>query len=178
MQRALLFLTAICLFSLPLAAQTVPSAKTILDEAYATAAKEKKNVFIIFHSSWCGWCRKLDTAMNDASCKKYFQDNYVVRHLVVMEEDKSLENAGADEVMAKYKGNNQGVPFFIILDKKGNLIGDSKGPDGKNIGCPATDGEIAVFLEVLKKTSKLKATELAAIETRFRKNRPQQAASR
>src|SRR5262245_46462193 len=68
----------------PTSTSTAPSAETILKEAYQRAAKEKKNVMIIFHASWCGWCHKMDTAMNDVACKKFFTDNYVVEHLTVL----------------------------------------------------------------------------------------------
>ena len=35
-------------------------ASTILKDAYKQAKIEKKNVFVIFHASWCGWCKKMD----------------------------------------------------------------------------------------------------------------------
>lgn len=59
-------------------AQSAKPASEILDAAYKTAAKEKKNVFVIFHASWCVWCHKMDTAMNDASVKAFFDKNYVI----------------------------------------------------------------------------------------------------
>ncbi|HQV55912.1 MAG TPA: thioredoxin family protein, partial [Chitinophagaceae bacterium] len=67
------------------AQEPVQTTKQILNEAYALAAKENKKVFIMFHASWCGWCHKMDKSMNDESCKKYFDDNFVIRHLVVNE---------------------------------------------------------------------------------------------
>lgn len=44
------------------------SATEILNEANSRAAKENKNVFVIFHASWCGWYQKMDSAMNDPAC--------------------------------------------------------------------------------------------------------------
>lgn len=179
MKLYLLLLAAIPLFtSVAEAQQPTPSAETVLKEACTQAAKEKKNVFIMFHASWCGWCHKMDTAMNDASCKKFFQDNYVIRHLTVMEPKgkEHLENPGAEEMLAKYKGDQQGIPYFLIFDAKGNLIADSKirtdtDTVGKNMGCPATDEEVAAFIALLKKTSRLKEPQLAVIESRFRRNK-------
>ena len=158
---------------------TAPSADNIMKEAYAQAAKEHKNVLIMFHASWCGWCHKMDNSINDPSCKKYFEDNYVIRHLVVDESDnkKNLENPGASEMRDKYHGNGQGIPFWLIFDKNGELLSDSKmrtageGPEGgTNTGCPAAQEEVAFFIKVLKETSKLKEVELAIISARFRKN--------
>jgi len=162
-----------------LQAQSPPSAEAVLKEATAIAAREHKNVFILFHASWCGWCHKMDTAMNDKSMKKYFTDQYVIRHLVVYESDekKKLENPGAVDLLTKYKGNDQGIPYWLIFDKDGKLLADSKiRPEGggletgDNTGCPANEQEVEHFVKVLKQTSSLKEAELTAIRKRFRQN--------
>lgn len=159
--------------------QQPESANEILKQAYSVAAKEKKNVLVIFHASWCGWCKKMDTAMNDQSVKKFFTDSYEIRHLVVYESKgkESLENPGALDLLKKYKGEDQGIPYWFIFDKDGKLLADSKlRPEGggletgENTGCPASEKEVAYFLKVLKKTSFLKETELAIIQKRFRAN--------
>ena len=160
-------------------AQAPATADDILKEAYTVAAKEKKNVFILFHASWCGWCHKMDTAMNDNSVKKFFTDNYVIRHLVVYESKgkENLENPGALDLLKKYKGDKQGIPYWLIFDKNGKLLADSKlRPEdggletGDNTGCPASEKEVAHFIKVLKQTSPLKDAALSVIEKRFREN--------
>ena len=99
------------------------TAEVIVKEALAEAAKTHKNVFIIFHASWCGWCHKMDAAMNDGKLKSFFVNNYVVVHLTVDEskDKKELENPGAVELLKKYHGDQQGIPYWFILDAKGNL---------------------------------------------------------
>jgi len=161
-------------------AQSSPAtADVILKEACQVAAKEKKNVFVMFHASWCGWCHKMDTSMNDPACKKLFDDNYVIRHLVVdeLKNKKDLENPGANELRKKYFGDGEGIPFWLVFDKEGKLLADSKmraegdGPEkGQNTGCPATEEEVAYFIGMLEKTSRLNAAELAIIKIRFRRN--------
>jgi thioredoxin-related protein len=152
-------------------AQQPPSADEVLKEASQVAAKEKKNVFIIFHASWCGWCHRMDSIMNNAACKKFFDDNYVVRHLVVFESDgkKNLENPGAEDLLKKYKSEKQGIPFWLVYDAKGNLLADSQLKPGENSGCPATQPEVDYFVSVLKKTSPLKDDQLAVIAKNFLK---------
>src|SRR6188474_3721732 len=88
-----LFISATLLF-----AQKAPaSAEEILKEAFATAQKKDKKVLIIFHASWCSWCHKMDTSLNDVSVKKFFDENFVIRHLVVFDSKgkENLENPGA-----------------------------------------------------------------------------------
>ena len=162
-------------------AQPAPSsADEILKEAFKQATKEKKNVFIIFHASWCVWCHRMDSSMNDPACKSFFDDNYIIRHMVVDEskDKKELENPGADELRNKYGGKDQGIPYWLIFDANGNLLinsrmkSDNANPDasGDNTGCPATAKEVEYFIEVLKKTSQLSDAQEATIIKRFREN--------
>lgn len=162
----------------PMMAQKAPASGKIMEAAYKQAKKEKKNVIVIFHASWCGWCKKMDTAMNDKICKSFFDDNYVTVHLTVDEKNKNLENPGADVFRKKYHGEEAGLPFWLIMDKEGTLLGDSfirkEGQSldtpGENIGCPAADNEVAAFCALLKKTSKITDDELLIIGERFKKN--------
>lgn len=161
------------------AQQPPPSASDILKEASLIAARENKKVFVMFHASWCGWCKRMDKSMDDDVCKKFFNDNYVVRHLVVDEakDKKNLENPGAAELRTKYNGDGQGIPFWLVFDKDGKLLADSKmrkedeGPEkGDNTGCPASEKEVAYFVSVLRKTSSLNEDQLEIIRKRFREN--------
>lgn len=173
-------LTFVLFFSTIHAQKTPLSADQIMQEAMQKAASEKKNIIIIFHASWCGWCHKMDSSINDKSCSQFFNDNYVIRHLVVDEskDKKTLENPGAAELRKKYHGDGEGIPFWLIFDKNGDLLADSQirpegaGLDtrGDNVGCPAEEKEVEHFINVLKNTSHINATEEAAIQKRFRQN--------
>ena len=145
------------------------SAETILKNALEIAKKENKNVFVMFHASWCGWCKKMDKGMNDDACQSFFNDNYVVEHLTVKESpnNKHLENAGAEELLTKHKGEKSGIPFWLVFDANGALLVDSFDNNGQNLGCPASKEEVAVFIEKLKKTSHLKQNELDIIAKVF-----------
>jgi thioredoxin-related protein len=158
------------------AQQTPVSANDILQSAFSTAAKENKNVIVIFHASWCVWCHKMDTAIYSKECAKLFNDHYVIVHLTVKESEanRKMENPGGEELLAKYHGDTGGIPYWVILDKNGNVLADSRMPDatkpgsaGSNIGCPVKKEEVDYFMGLLKKTSSLKAEELAVIKKRF-----------
>jgi len=100
--------------------------------------------------------------MNDIAVKTFFDDNFIIRHLVVYEskEKKNLENPGAIELLTKYHGNDDGIPYWLIFDKNGNLLADSQiRPPGAGY-----------FITVLRNTTTLNAQQLALIKERFRKN--------
>ncbi len=185
MKRTIFAITALLLFNTVLFAQqtTPPSADQVLAEATKQAKKENKSVFVIFHASWCGWCHKMDDSMNDPAVKAYFDQNYVVKHLTVLESKgkENLENPGAADLLKKYNSDGFGIPVWFIFDKNGKLLADSHiRPEGTGfevkgtgiIGCPAAKEEVAEFIKALKKSSSLKENELAAIATRFSKNNP------
>ena len=179
MKSILLFIGAVSIANIALSQRAPASAEEIMKDAYTVAKKENKKVMLIFHASWCGWCHKMDTSLNDASIKKYFDDNFVIRHLVVFESKgkENLENPGALEMLTKYKGSDDGIPFWLIFDKDENLVADSRmkttanGVEKfKNTGCPASKEEVDHFIDVLKRTTSLKEDELEMIRRRFRKN--------
>lgn len=179
--RLLLALGILLLGSVSFSQALPESAQTLLDQAYKQAAKENKNVFVIFHASWCGWCKKMEASINDPACSAFFNKNFIFVHLDILESNdkKNLENPGAAELFAKYGGDGQGIPYFLIFDPRGTLLADSKirpagaGFDspGSNMGCPASDDEVAAFISVLKKTTRINESEITAITDRFRKNR-------
>lgn len=179
--RISIFIIALMIAGNAMSQSGPESAETILNRAYKQAAKEKKNVFVIFHASWCGWCKKLDASINDPVCSDFFNKNFVFVHLVVLEskDKKNLENPGAPEMYTRYSGGGGGIPFFLIFDSKGTLLADSKfkapsdtsDKPAQNMGCPAADEEVAAFIEMLKKTSKITDKEIPVITERFKKNR-------
>jgi len=173
--------TFLLLFFLSSYANSQPkpaSADQIIKEAKVEAEKNHKNIFIIFHASWCVWCHRMDTAMNDNSIKSFFDKSYVIKHLTVDEssDKKNLENPGAIEVLSKYHGDRQGIPYWFIIDANGKFLADSRlhsdngKPAGNNVGCPAKPDEVAYFIKVLKQTSHLTNTQLDLIQKRFLKN--------
>lgn len=151
------------------AGQAQEQASAVLDKAYAQARKENKKVLLVFHASWCGWCKKMDANMATDATKKLFSDNYVITHITVQEspKNKGLENPGGEEVLKKFGGTSAGLPFWVILDAGGNLLADSFMENKENSGCPSAPEEVADFTAKLKKTSKLTDKQLAVITETF-----------
>jgi thioredoxin-related protein len=153
----------------------ISSAEEVLKPVYALAAKENKNVLLIFHASWCGWCRKMDSSLRDINVRPLIDKNYITTHLTVYEsqDKKALENPGALEFLMAHGGNEAGgIPYWLVLDKEGKVLANSQYEPGHNTGCPASEVEVAYFISVLRKTSSLDEQQLKVIEKRFRMNDP------
>jgi len=144
-------------------------ADVVLNKAFKEAKAKNKNVLLVFHASWCKWCKMMEKNMNLPETKPLFDKNFVTAYLDVQErgEKKSLENLGGQEIMNKYKGENAGLPFWLVLDPKGKVLADSFDEKGDNLGSPATLEEVNSFLAKLEKSSKLNKKELETIQSVF-----------
>jgi hypothetical protein len=179
MKKIALHILALFLFALSAQAQPNPPAGKIMANAYRQATKENKNIFLIFHASWCSWCHKMDDAMSDKKCKPFFDSSYVVVHLTVRETDEKKNTPGAEAYLNRFHGDSAGLPFWVVTNNRGVWLGDSymrkegqtKDSVGVNIGCPSEANEVAAFCEVLKATSKMTDKQLSIIATRFKKNK-------
>ncbi|RYZ57894.1 MAG: thioredoxin family protein [Chitinophagaceae bacterium] len=170
-----LFVLLLSLSSLGLLAQTkeqAPTAEAILQPTLAKAKEGGKNVLLLFHASWCGWCRKMDASLADKTIQPLIAKNYEIAHLTVYESQnkKYLENKGALEFLQENGGAEKGLPFWYVLNSEGKVLASSEISQGNNSGCPATEEEVAYFLSVLKKTARLTDAELETIRVRFRQN--------
>ena len=151
--KRILCILLIAVFAISMAGEK--TAATLITQAERKAGSGQKNVLVIFHASWCGWCKKLDAFLDDPQFKPIMDKNYVIVHLDVMENgpQKSLETPGGEDVMKEYGAEKSGLPFFFILDKHGMKLADSNNGKKGNIGYPAAPDEIAHFMEMLSKSA-------------------------
>lgn len=144
-------------------------ADVVLNKALTEAKAGKKNVLLVFHASWCKWCKMMEKNMDLPETKPIFDKRFVTAYLDVQErgDKKSLENPGGQELMNKYKGENAGLPFWLILNPKGEVLADSFDAKGENLGSPATPEEVTSFIAKLEKASKLSNEESQTIQKIF-----------
>ncbi|MEJ5050062.1 thioredoxin family protein [Chryseobacterium culicis] len=144
-------------------------ADVVLNKAFTEAKVGKKNVLLVFHASWCKWCKMMEKNMDLPETKPIFEKRFVTAYVDVQErgDKKSLENPGGQELMNKYKGENAGLPFWLVLNPKGEVLADSFDDKGENLGSPATPEEVKSFIAKLGKTSKLTNEESQTIEKVF-----------
>ena len=158
------------------------SSKELITKASQDAAKSGKNVLVIFHASWCGWCHRFDKVLDTTDEGKIVKSGLEVVHITVMENDekqKLNENAGGIELMEKLGGKDAGLPFMAILDAKtGKMITNSMyTPAGKdkptNTGYPGEPAEIVHFGKMLELgANKLNSADRAKVNAWLVANAP------
>ena len=153
-----LFITTFLAVNFQVSAQE--STETLLKNAQETAKKEGKSIFIKFEASWCGWCHKMTKDMKAEKTKIFFEDNYITVPIVVNEAKgkENLENPGSADLLKHYKGDQAGLPFWVILDSDLKVITNSFDSNGQNIGGPGSVEEVKEFVKKIKKSAK-KVTE-------------------
>jgi thioredoxin-related protein len=154
------------------------SAQNIIKAAITEARSVNKNVLLIFHATWCGWCKRLEAAFENPEIKSIIEKHFVIAKLDVEERGEKIqthENPGGQQILTDLGGRDAGLPFLVFLNKKGVLLVNSNVmPEGKNIGYPGSKDEIAAFLELLKKAApQLTQRQRTTISRYFEKNAPQ-----
>ncbi len=93
-----------------------------IQQALALAAKQHKNVIIVFGANWCYDCHVLDLAFHRPDLAGVLQRNYEVVHVDVGEGDKN------QDIMQQYHvPMKKGIPALAVLDSNGKLLYSQQG---------------------------------------------------
>ena len=93
-----------------------------IKQAETAAAKQHKNVLIIFGANWCYDCHVLDLAFHRPDLTNVLQRNYEVVHVDVGQGDKN------QDIMEQYHvPMKKGIPALAVLDSHGKLLYSQQG---------------------------------------------------
>ena len=93
-----------------------------IKQAEAEAAKQHKNVLIVFGANWCYDCHVLDLAFHRPDLTNVLQHNYEVVHVDVGQGDKN------QDIMEQYHvPMKKGIPALAVLDSHGKLLYSQQG---------------------------------------------------
>jgi len=144
-----------------------PTADEVLSAGIAKAKSESKAVFVDFSAPWCVWCRVLDGYLHKPEIAAVIDPAFVT---VKIDIDRFK---GGKELCGKMGGGSSGIPYFVVLDGRGETVGTSIPPGGKNTGFPGTPEEITYFTSLLKKAApKLTDAQLKTLKDGFDKAQP------
>lgn len=97
-------------------------AREEIKHALAQAAKEHKNVLVVFGANWCYDCHVLDLAFHRPDLAGVLQRNYEVVHVDVGEGDKN------QDIMQQYNvPMKKGIPALAVLSSAGKLLYSQQG---------------------------------------------------
>ncbi len=112
-------------------------------EAIARAAKEHKNVLVVFGANWCYDCHVLDLAFHRPDLAPILQRNYEVVHVDIGEFNKNVD------LMQQYGVPLQKVPSLAVLNDKGKLLYSQQGGEFSKARALAPE-DILAFLKKWK----------------------------
>lgn len=138
--------------------QTPPKdAERLLSETLSQAESGDKRIFLTFGAPWCGWCHKLEDFLARPDIAELLKHDFIVLKIDV----DRMKNG--KEVMDRYRPRaSQGVPWYVVLDAKGEKHGTADAAFG-NIGYPFEAKEIVAFAGLLKSQGKLKPDQIVAM---------------
>jgi thioredoxin-related protein len=133
-------------------------AEALLRDALARASSDDKKVFLRFGAPWCGWCHRLDDFLARPEISAILD-----RDFVMLKIDIDRMKSGKD-VLTRYRPQESGIPWFVILDAKGEKLAKSETADGSNIGYPVEPKEIETFMAMITATGRrLEPEQIAQI---------------
>lgn len=152
-------------------AHAVPApARDEFQRQVSLASGEGKRLFLLFHASWCAYCRLFDMLLSDPQASAIVDREFKVFHMRALERTeqwKARQIAGADDMYRRFATPTSGLPFYVVFDGAGEPVVSSLAPDsGVNIGFPIAKRDLDRFEKIIQQGApKITATELATLRT-------------
>lgn len=139
------------------------SASKALDKARAAAEREDKAVFVLFSTSWCGYCKQLKAMLQTPEVAPLI-DPYI--DLLEIDQEKL---GGGRQLRYRLSGSPEGgVPWYAVVDSNGATITTSSSGLGRNIAMPRRADSIKWFVEMIRRAApRMTADEQNALAAAF-----------
>jgi thioredoxin-related protein len=141
-------------------------AEAVLRDALSKTASDDKGLFLTFGAPWCGWCHRLEDFLNRPEISAIMSRDF---NIVKIDIDRMTHGA---EILKKYRPDEGGgIPWFAILDAKGEVLGTADRLNGpqKNIGYPAAPEEIDAFMSLIEgQTKRIEPAQVAQLRSELK----------
>jgi thioredoxin 1 len=115
-----------------------------ITDALEAAARDHKNVLVVFGANWCYDCHVLDLAFQRPDLAPLLKANYEVVHVDVGQGDKN------QDLMKQYEvPMSKGIPGLAVLDSTGKLLYSQKKGEFEHAR-GLTPKQLAQFLQTWK----------------------------
>lgn len=130
-------------------------------ELFVKAAEERKNVFVIFSSDYCGWCRVFDMYHATSEVKEILDKNYLFMTI-----DISDPESESRDLWKHY--DFMGVPAWLIYSSNKELLINGKLDDGEQVGYPLSQPGQDFYIEAIRRSSRhIKRKQLQVLRERI-----------
>lgn len=139
------------------------TASKTLDKARAAAERDDKAVFVLFSTSWCGYCKQLKAALQDPEIAPLVEP-YI--DLLEIDQEKL---GGGRQLRYRLSGSPEGgVPWYAVVGNDGTTIATSSSGLGRNIAMPRRPDSIKWFVEMIRRAApRMSADEQNALAAAF-----------
>jgi len=114
-------------------------------EVFDKAAKEHKNVFIIFSHERCGWCRVFDMYHETPEVKEILEKDYLFKIIDITDSEPLTE-------LWKHYGF-KGVPSSLIYSSGKELLFDGRTEEGGPVGYPLSPDGMDAYINAIRESS-------------------------
>ena len=117
-------------------------AKTLAGERFTKQSVNGKVVLLQFWTTWCGYCRR-EQPLVDAIDEEFSGEGLIVLAVDVGESKKTVRKylrqkprscrvVLAEDTNLGARFSRTGVPFYVLIDREGNIAGTQRGAGGES----------------------------------------------
>ena len=116
-------------------------------EVFVRASEERKSVFFIFSSDYCGWCRVFDKYHATPEVKKILGKDYLFKIIDITDPESESR-----DLWEHY--DFMGVPAWLIFSSDKEMISDGRTENGEQVGYPLSPASMDAYIDAIRSSSR------------------------